>query len=639
MDYDGMHNAMTDQANKQSGLLRRFGLTGAIIVAACLGAGATFLGYGVDANLPWPVTSNTTIAAKYCGGTVLAGTGSTGQFTLTLPAVTGFPSDCSVLIKNGDSTNTKTLSGFPTDLYAALWPKQSVGVKIVNGAWQTFYNPGAYSPVNGITLYASPSGTGDCLSAATACALPTACLAVKQIATFLGSPNIVLAHGTYSMADVSNNQCSVSGNGGGSSSLLTSINGDAANPTAVVIAIQSGQNGFVIQDGGEAGINNLEITNVNGGGPGIQCRQNAVCDYSNITWGSWGNSGSHLAVTGVAASANPGNETLANNTSFVVHWNVSGGAYLQAGGTTTIGSSVSWSGSFAQASNANLDLSSWTLAGTGTGAQFSGNGPGFLNSATACASLFPGTGGCSLALGFQDGARDGTTSGLLGVPSGGTGNATAIAHSIPIGEGTSAQAALGPCTSSQVIVGQGSSSDPACGAVPAAALPTPTTSTLGGVESIASLAHNWIASIDTSGVPHQSQPATSDLSDVTAPTTWTATDGSGAGLTFATNADTRYVKNGKVCIVSFMIQWPTTSDTHTAQVNGIPSACAAYGGTFNWVAGGSALTGVSSIGGGIAWIALQAGGTSLFFFGNANPLTNANMSNGIVRGTITYITN
>jgi hypothetical protein len=344
-------------------------------------------------------------------------------------------------------------------------------------------------------------------------------------------------------------------------------------------------------------------------------------------------------VTGVAASANPGNETLANNTSFVVHWNVSGGAYLQAGGTTTIGSSVSWSGSFAQASNANLDLSSWTLAGTGTGAQFSGNGPGFLNSATACASLFPGTGGCSLALGFQDGARDGTTSGLLGVPSGGTGNATAIAHSIPIGEGTSAQAALGPCTSSQVIVGQGSSSDPACGAVPAAALPTPTTSTLGGVESIASLAHNWIASIDTSGVPHQSQPATSDLSDVTAPTTWTATDGSGAGLTFATNADTRYVKNGKVCIVSFMIQWPTTSDTHTAQVNGIPSACAAYGGTFNWVAGGSALTGVSSIGGGIAWIALQAGGTSLFFFGNANPLTNANMSNGIVRGTITYITN
>jgi hypothetical protein len=43
--------------------------------------------------------------------------------------------------------------------------------------------------------------------------------------------------------------------------------------------------------------------------------------------------------------------------------------------------------------------------------------------------------------------------------------------------------------------------------------------------------------------------------------------------------------------------------------------------------------------GGIALVSLQAGGTSLFIFGNSNQLTNANMSNGIVRGTITYITN
>ena len=138
-----MDDAMTNQANKQTGLLRRFGLTGAIIVAACLGAGATFLGYGVDANLPWPVTANTTIAAKHCGGTVLAGTGSTGQFTLTLPAVTGFPSNCSVLIKNGDTTNGKILSGFPSDLNSILYPQQSVGVKIVNAAWQSAASVGS----------------------------------------------------------------------------------------------------------------------------------------------------------------------------------------------------------------------------------------------------------------------------------------------------------------------------------------------------------------------------------------------------------------------------------------------------------------------------------------------------------------
>lgn len=170
-------------------------------------------------------------------------------------------------------------------------------------------------------------------------------------------------------------------------------------------------------------------------------------------------------------------------------------------------------------------------------------------------------------------------------------------------------------------------------------LPNPSASTLGGIESIAVLAHNWIASIDTSGVPHQSQPATSDLSDVTAPTAWTATDGSGAGLTFTANADTRYVKNGKVCVVSFMFQWPTTSDAHTAQINGIPSACTAYSGTYNWVPGGTVSMEVGSISSALGRAALQPGGTSLFLFGNGNQMTNANMSGGIIRGTITYITN
>ena len=102
-----MDDAMTNQANKQFGLLRRFGLAGAAIVAACLATGATFLGYGIDANLPWPVTSNTTIAAKYCGGTVQAGTGSTGFFTITVPGVSGFPSNCVVNIANGDTTTLR----------------------------------------------------------------------------------------------------------------------------------------------------------------------------------------------------------------------------------------------------------------------------------------------------------------------------------------------------------------------------------------------------------------------------------------------------------------------------------------------------------------------------------------------------
>ena len=637
-----MDDAMMNQANKQPGALRRFGLMGAVIVAACLAVGATFLGYGVDANLPWPVTSNTTIAAKYCGGTVLAGAGSTGQFTLTLPAVTGFPSNCSVLIKNGDNTNGKILSGFPSDLYAMLWPKQSVGVKIVNGAWQTFYNPGPWTPTNTAQFYASPTGSdsNDCLTPGTACTFKGACNIRSTPATFFASSaQIALADGTYSTPDANGNLCTITGNSGGSSSQLTSIQGNSVTPTNVILSIQSG-NGVVIEDGGEAGVNNLEITNTSGQGAGIFCRQLAICDYSNVYWGAWGAGGSHIAINGGASSnMTGGGETLLAN--FYLHWNLSDGAHFSAGGTTHIPSALTWS-QFASASNSNLDITGWSYSGSGaagsSGPTFSGGGAGYLSTpgGAACnGGTWPGSGNCQLLQGYQDSHGDPLNT-PWSVANGGTGNATAAAHSIPVSEGMAAQNAIGPCTANQLIVGQGSSADPACGGVPAAALPNPSASTLGGIESIAALAHNWIASIDTSGAPHQSQPATSDLSDVTTPTAWTAADGSGAGLTLTTS-DTLYTKIGNVCTVSFAITYPTTANTNTAQISGIPAACTAKNGTLNWVAGAMALDGGAGIG--VVYAALQKNGQSIFFFNSGAQQTNANKSNVTVRGTITYITN
>jgi hypothetical protein len=50
------------------------------------------------------------------------------------------------------------------------------------------------------------------------------------------------------------------------------------------------------------------------------------------------------------------------------------------------------------------------------------------------------------------------------------------------------------------------------GTLPPARLPNPAPTTLGGVESAAAVAHEWIDSISTAGVPHLSQPAESDLS-------------------------------------------------------------------------------------------------------------------------------
>lgn len=57
------------------------------------------------------------------------------------------------------------------------------------------------------------------------------------------------------------------------------------------------------------------------------------------------------------------------------------------------------------------------------------------------------------------------------------------------------------------------------GTLPAARLPNPSASTLGGVESLAVVTHNWINTISTSGVPAATQPASTDLSDLPIPLT------------------------------------------------------------------------------------------------------------------------
>jgi hypothetical protein len=51
------------------------------------------------------------------------------------------------------------------------------------------------------------------------------------------------------------------------------------------------------------------------------------------------------------------------------------------------------------------------------------------------------------------------------------------------------------------------------GILPAANLPTPTASTLGGIESLAATSHQWINAISTAGVPSSTQPACGDLSN------------------------------------------------------------------------------------------------------------------------------
>ena len=79
------------------------------------------------------------------------------------------------------------------------------------------------------------------------------------------------------------------------------------------------------------------------------------------------------------------------------------------------------------------------------------------------------------------------------------------------------------CSTGQAVIYNGSAVQ--CGAVdlttstgalPAAQLPVPSASTLGGVQSSATASHNFLTGVSTSGVPSKAQPACADLSDAAA---------------------------------------------------------------------------------------------------------------------------
>jgi hypothetical protein len=175
-------------------------------------------------------------------------------------------------------------------------------------------------------------------------------------------------------------------------------------------------------------------------------------------------------------------------------------------------------------------------------------------------------------------------------------------------------------------------------------------STIGGVESITSLTHNWIAYIDTLGVPHQSQPAFSDLSGAASaaqlpaatPTTqgavvsgctpYTPTDQSGAGLTFAASVG-EYCLNGpaggQTVTVFFAITYPSTASPSNAAISApvaIPNAL--------YAAAAGIL--MSSLGNGRVAQASPNSSKIVLVSQAGVAITNASLTGAVITGSVTY---
>lgn len=107
---------------------------------------------------------------------------------------------------------------------------------------------------------------------------------------------------------------------------------------------------------------------------------------------------------------------------------------------------------------------------------------------------------------------DGTTiTALGGVISAVGGGSSSSAASIQ-DDGTTVQIALSDGAGQLILDGAG---NPVFvpEVFPASAIPAPTAATLGGVKSIAAVAHNFLTTISTTGAPAQARPAAADLSD------------------------------------------------------------------------------------------------------------------------------
>ena len=86
--------------------------------------------------------------------------------------------------------------------------------------------------------------------------------------------------------------------------------------------------------------------------------------------------------------------------------------------------------------------------------------------------------------------------------------------------------------------------------------------------ALAAVTSNWIDSISTSGVPHASQPSTTDISDITTGT-WTPVDNSGGGITFTITTAT-YLRVGNTVFIQMSISLAVTANGANFQLKGLP---------------------------------------------------------------------
>lgn len=231
-------------------------------------------------------------------------------------------------------------------------------------------------------------------------------------------------------------------------------------------------------------------------------------------------------------------------------------------------------------------------------------------------------------------------SGTLPVGSGGTGATTLASNGVLYGNATGAVQALAVnATATNKFLTQVSSGTPAWNAIIAGDVPNlPASIITSGQLALARGGTN--ADLSATGGTSQfvrqssvgaaftvSQPSCSDLSDY-ASGTWTASDGSGAGLSITNTYTGQYVRVGNVVYVSMAIVYPATGSGTASLIAGLP---------FGSIAVQSGMNIFYSSYGDVLYCLINASASTLAFYDkNGGALTNANLSGKTIRASGSY---
>lgn len=341
-------NNINTVAGSTTGVIGFFGGTGITLTGQCAtnltGSCTVSTTAAISLNIQ---TANYTIQPSDCNKTLQLGTGSTGQFILTLPAV--FNTSCPIRVYNGDvyipgQSDGKIMSGFPSSVFYILFPNQSFDIDVSGGAW-VITRASARWPQTSVEIFVANAGSdtaNDCMSLAHPCQhISQAGSIVYNIVDNQGSAPTIILNGGDTFHECITFQGQITGYNVG---LITSSSGTGISGGATwgnVTGACPGNQLFTSADGAEWQVQNILFTNASGtsGIGGIGTHNTGILDVLNgmnfgPQPGSYNIQSDHNGSIGFSASY-----TISGGTSWL--------GFINTGGSTNIGECGSCTTTFA----------------------------------------------------------------------------------------------------------------------------------------------------------------------------------------------------------------------------------------------------------------------------------------------------